>query len=894
LLLNLLFFTGLKLNLPILETKLFVPPLVHNRINRTGLVRQLNAGLLPGCKIILVCAPAGYGKTSLLSEWITSAKADADFAWLSLEPADNDPVRFFSYLAASLSIFLPGLSALLDDLFASPTLPAPQDMAAVLINPLNAHQGSLLIVLDDTHVIHNTDVHTALAYLVDNLPPHVHLALATRSDPPLPIHRFRARGQLVELRLNELRFNREEIRDLLWQTIKVELNDQELMLLESRSEGWVAGIRMLLLSALGNQNLKDILKNLSGQQRYIMDFLTEEALNNQDEASQAFLLETSVLERFCPALCDAISQKTNSQAMLDGLERTNCFLIPLDENRSWYRYHHLFADLLRVRVKQMEQNDPGLIKSIHERAGHWFDENQFYEEAVQQYILGSNYERAAEIVEERTIELFVLGRLHQLLAWIRLLPDDLAKRRPGLNIYQAWALAFASKAEEAEQHLRQAEAIIADDGLNESDQFRMQAEINAIRSLIAIISGNITAAIGLTGLPEDIVPKSSPFARGVHRWAVGYGLRILGDIEGAMRCFTEALEIGYELDNLFSIVTTAVDLGEMMRQKGELQKAEAIFRSALERALQSSSGPGYIGRLESFLANILVEQREFNEAGVLIEHAIEHNKQWENPNHTVYAWLINARYYVALQKYNQAGKAFDIAFQWTQKSPVVSSLKTSLDSMQVTLWLAMEENQKATNWLTKQNIEEILQKASINESDELIALAAAKVMIANEKKSSALELMTHIENAARQRNRITTLIQTLVLKSCSCSDPSQAVSILKEALELGLPRGFRQVFIEHGEWLLPTLENCQGISGVSDLLSVIYQRQAQTHGDMLLTKRELDILYWMAAGLSNAEIGNKLFISAGTVKAHSAAIYRKMDVANRAEAISKAKDLGLI
>jgi len=819
---------------------------------------------------------------------------DAQFAWLSLEPADNDPVRFFTYLTATLSVFLPDVATLMDDLFVSPTLPTPQDLAAVMINPMNAHVGSLVIVLDDTHVIHNTEIHTAMAYLIEHLPPHIHVVLATRSDPPLPIHRFRARGQLVELRLNELRFSREEIKNLLGQTIKVELSDQELAFLESRTEGWVAGIRMLLLSALGKQNFKEIIHNLSGHHRYIMDFLSEEAFNNQDSDIQSFLLETAVLERFSPALCDAVTQKTNGQSMLDRLERANCFLIPLDENLSWYRYHHLFADLLRVRLKQKEQNQSGFIQSIHERAGHWFDENHYYEEAVQQYILAGNFERSAEIVEERTIELFALGRLHQLLAWIRLLPVELAEQRPGLNIYQAWALAFASKADESEHHLHQAEILLAAMGFTEYDQIRMRAEIRAIRSLIAILSGNIPAAIALTGLPEDIVPRSSQFARSVHRWAVGYGLRISGNIEGAIRCFTEALEIGYELDNLFTIVTTSVDLGEMIRQKGDLQKAEAIFRSGLERSLQSSSGPGYIGRLESFLANILVDQRELNEAGELIEHAIEHNKQWENPNHTVYAWLINARYYVALQKYNQAGKALDVAFQWTQKSPVVSSLKASLDSMQVTLWLVMGENQKATNWLSKQNIEGILQKASINESDELIALAAAKAMIANEKKSAALDLMICIENAALQRNRITTLIQTLVLKSCSCSDPSLVVSTLKEALELGLPRGFRQVFIEHGEWLLPTLENCQGINGVSDLLAVIYQRQAQTHGESLLTRRELDILRWMSSGLSNAEIGNKLFISAGTVKAHSAAIYRKLDVANRTEAISNAKDLGLI
>ncbi len=546
-------------------------------------------------------------------------------------------------------------------------------------------------------------------------------------------------------------------------------------------------------------------------------------------------------------------------------------------------------------MKQKEQNNPGLTKSIHERAGHWFDENHYYEEAVQQYILaGPIMKDRRRLLKKGQSNSSLMEGCTNCLAWIRLLPDELAEQRPGLNIYQAWALAFASKADEAEQHLRQAEILIPKMGFTEFDQIRMQAEIRAIRSLISIISGNITAAIALTKLPDDIVPKSSQFARGVHRWAVGYGLRILGDMEGAIRCFTEALEIGFELDNLFSIVTTSVDLGEIIRQKGDLQKAEAIFRSGLERSLQSSSGPGYIGRLESFLANILVERRELEEAGELIEHAIEHNKQWENPNHTVYAWLIKARYYLALQKYEQAHKAIENALQWTQKFPVVASLKASLDLFMVSLWLVMGENQQAANWLVNQNIEGILRKDSINESDELIILAAAKEMIASEQTSAALELLALLENTSRERNRVTTLIQALVLKSCTLSESSQAVTTLKSALELGLPRGFRQVFIEHGECLLPTLENCQGISGVSDLLAVIYQCQAQTHGETLLTRRELDILRWMAAGLSNAEIGNKLFISAGTVKAHSAAIYRKLDVANRAEAISNAKDLGLI
>lgn len=880
---------------PILETKFFIPKPVHDCVFRADLIKKLDSGLVPGIPLILLSAPAGYGKSTLLSEWIEShGKEDISFSWLSLEETENDPIRFLIYVGISLKHCMPGITAWINDLFAAPTLPDPEEIITLLINQLNSLEKHLVLVLDDFHVIQQPILHSALEFFVDHLPPHIHLVLSTRSDPPLKLHRLRARGRITELRMQDLRFTFEEIKKLVNLGLPGLLNRGEILLLEEKTEGWAAGIRMALLSIPRQENPKWLLSQLSGQQRFIMDFLSEEALSHQNETIQNFLIDIAFLERFCVPLCDAVRGAEDSKMILMELEKLNCFLIPLDENRIWYRFHHLFADLLRVRLKQREKNQPGFIKSIHERAGHWFDENQYFEEAVQQYILAENFERAAEIVEERSIELFALGRLHPLLVWIRLLPDELAGQRPKLNIYQAWALAFASNIDEAEHHLYQAEVIIADMSLTEPDQIRLLAEIRAIRSLIAILSGDISAAIALTGLPEEIVPKSSQFARGVHRWAVGYGLRILGDIEGAIRCFTEALEIGYELDNLFSIVTTSVDLGEMIRQKGDLQKSEEIFRFGLERALQSSSLPGYVGRLESFLANILVEKRELDEAGALIEHAIEHNKQWENPNHTVYAWLINARYYFALQKYNHAHEVLENALYWTEKFPVVSSLKASLELMMVTLWLAMGENKKATNWLAKQNIQWINQIDRINESDELIALAVAKVMIVNEQGHAALEILERLEKAARQRNRLTALIQTLILKACAFSERTRAVSTLQEALGLGLVRGFQQVFIEQGERLLPTLENCQEIRGVSDLLAVIYQRQAETYGETLLTRRELDILSWMATGLSNTEIGYKLFISAGTVKAHSASIYRKLDVANRTEAISKAKDLRLI
>jgi len=882
------------LNFPILETKLFTPPLTRDRINRFKLIERINEGLSSTKPLVLLCAPAGYGKTSLLSEWVSSRKEEIQIAWLTVEPGDNDPVRFFSYLAAAIKKYLPEISDFTQDLFASPSLPGIQDVAGMFINPLSRIENSLVIILDDVHAIQNADLFSGLAYLIDHLPPQIHLILSSRSDPPLPIHRYRARGQLVELRLHDLRFSQEEIRNLIAKTSHADLSEQELAFLESRTEGWIAGLRMLLLSAYGKQDIHEILKSLSGQHRYIMDFLAEEAFQLQSVEIQTFLLKTSILERFNPSLCEMVTQQSNSSEILSLLERNNCFLIPLDEQGVWFRYHHLFADLLKVRLTQLEKKEAGFRTALHEKAGIWFYENQFFEEAVQHFILAENITRASEIVEQKTIELFSRGRLHQLLSWIRLLPEDLAAQRPGLNVYQAWALGFASKAEEAEAKLQRAETKLLESETSIENRRRMNVEVRAVRSLLAIIGGNIQTAIALTDLPDDIVPIDYPFARSVHRWAVGYGWRILGNLEKAEFCFREVVEIGYTLDNLFTIVSGCVDLGEILRQKGELIQAEEIFRKVLERVYQYSNGPGFVGRLESFLANILIEQRKFDEARILINRAIEHNLQWENPNHATYAWLIKARYFNAIQMVNESYQALEEALHWIERAPVVSSLRSSLELMKVNLWVATDSRSLLEKWVSKMQVELPTPSHRLNESEELLSVALARSLISIGQKQAAFDVLSHLVSVCRNKNRIAMLVQALVLQTCATSPLEKAIVPMREALQIGLVRGFRQIFVENGLWILPALEKCQEMNGVSDILSAIYKNHPKNLVESVLTNRETDILRWMAAGLSNQEIGKKLFISAGTVKTHTAAIYRKLDVANRTEAIARAKDIGLI
>ncbi len=896
---------------PLLATRLIIPPAIPDRLSRPRLLARLAEGLQPGRSLVLVSAPAGYGKTTLLSEW-ASAQADRAqgtegtlFAWLSLEAGDNNLARFFVHLAASLEKAIPGARGLLEDLLAAPQLPPPADLAAVLVNSISTCPRCLVIILDDYQVIHENEIHAALAFLVEHLPPNARLALATRSDPPLPLHRLRARGQMVELRLNDLRFDEDETFWLLSQTADTRLSKPEIALLAELTEGWAAGLRMALLSMRGKERPGEFLQGLSGRNRYIMDYLTEEALHNQGEVLQEFMLKTAVLDRLCAPLCDAVcfgntsTGQANSQEMLEALEAANCFLIPLDEERTWYRYHHLFADLLRVRLKQRAKAQPGLIEELHRRAAAWLESQQANEDAVRHSLEAGDYERAAQIVERSTFDLLARGQLHQLLTWIHLLPEELAARRPWLDICQAWTLAFAAQFPEADARLARAEAKLAAGSWSAPEQARMQVEINAIRSLAAISSGNLPAAQALIEqagevTPVEAVPPQARFARSVQRWAAGYARRMKGDLAGAEACFIETLQLAFALDNLYSIVSASVDLGMILRQQGELRRAEEIFRAGLAREAQAASAPGFVGRLEAFLAALRIEQGDLEEAGRLVDQAIAHNRSWENPNHCAYTWLVKAQVELLQNHLDRAAAALAEASGWLARAPVVPSLPASAESLQVRLWLRTGALEKVRAWLAQHTMPPLTGEATLSESEETLRLTAARALLATGDAQAARQILAQVEAAARQRNRLSTLIETVVLQACAATGPEDAARILKEALVLGLPRGFRQVFLEDGRRLIPALERCQDITGVSDLLAELREGEKRLAAANPLTAREVEILRWIASGLSNPEIGARLYIAPGTVKAHTTAIYRKLDAANRAEAIAKAKDLGLL
>lgn len=889
-----------------LTTKSFIPPHGTRRIVRRRLFERLGEVLSPEVRLALVCAPAGYGKTTLVSEWVYQLGGESEspiVCWLSLGSEDNDPILFFANLTASLQKVFGEGNQKNHFLMQSPQPLPLESLFTILINDLAGQKSVVLIVLDDYQMIHHDAlIQKAMSFFIDHLPPNVHLIFTTRSDPPLALQRYRGRGQMIELRADDLRFSLQEVTAFVNDLSGFGLGEQELEILLERTEGWAAGIQMAGLSLRGRKDGSQFVHSLAGSRRYILDYLAEEVLNTLPEAAQQFLLQTSILERFCTPLCAAMLEETehSAQEVLDMLERANLFLIPLDIDHTWYRYHHLFADLLQVRLKQYSLFSAEQISILYRRAAIWLAKNGWLREAIQYSIMAGDYETAGQWVEKNTLELLARGELLQLVQWTRLLPADLVNTRPWLSIAQAWTLGFAAKNPEAQALIQQAEISWSRQNLSEQEQKQISAEINALRSLLAVTSGKISETLRMT---DTLLPER-PFTRSVFCWAQGYAWRMSGNLLRAIPAFEETLRLGEEMQNPWTIATAVVDLGVMLRASGKLGRAEAVYRQGLNSIQQLGAGElGFVGRVESFLASILYDRNELSEAEGLVRRSIEHNRSWDNPNHSAHGYFILGRICFGKGDLSAAQKALDAAQEIIHKSPVVPPLRYGIEALNVRLWLKQGKLAPAREWLLNHPFETVSGVGQIDEIGEIIGLACARIALACAESQQAAEILMILEKALRSQGKVSALIEVLLLKT-RVGKPSEACESLLEALELGYSEGFVRVYLDEGQGLLELIEPCLHLSGKKrsagqqELLQQILQVSGAVPQSQpkptLLTRRELEVLAGIAAGLSNPEIGARLYISAGTVKAHTAAIFRKLEVARRSEAIARAKDLGLI
>jgi LuxR family maltose regulon positive regulatory protein len=906
---------------PLLTTKLYIPPLRPNLVPRPRLNQRLSDRV--GHKLTLVSAPAGFGKTTLLSAWIHAGEQRV--TWLSLDEGDNDPARFWTYVIAALQRLHARIGETALSLLESPQPPPPEALLTLLLNDIAAFAQPFSLVLDDYHVITAQGVHQGVAFLLDHLPPQMHLMITSRADPPLALTRLRARNQLTEIRAADLRFTAEEAAAFLNEVMGLGLTAEQVAALETRTEGWIAGLQLAALSMQGRDDLASFIAAFTGSNAYIVDYLVEEVLQRQPEDVQTFLMRTCVLDRLSGALSDAVTGQDDGQAMLEHLYHANLFLIPLGDERKWYRYHHLFAEVLRNRLRQSTASQPGLVLELHRRASAWFEHNGLLPEAVQHALAAADFERVADLIEHSAGVLFARPGLHGLLnTWLAALPGEIMRARPTLCILLAWLLFDRAQIDAAEQRLQDAEQALRHADLTDAIRDRL-GTIAGARAMAAALRGDATQAIAYA---EQALPNLRPDnlrIRGVVNGSLAVAYLSRGDLARAEQAFAEAVAMGRAAGNEHLALWATSMQTCLQRARGALRLALATGRQALDRAgergLQLAPG---LGGLNISMADVL---RERNDLGAALHHADEavaYFMTWGN----IYLLLISL---LVLARVKQAQGDLDGALAVVRRAqPLaqehnVAPMLALLAAFEAQVRLAQGDLAAAVDLVqgTEQSVWSVEPPLHMNSfpifpyTYEHKDIVEAQVWIAQGQAAAdralleqAIALLERRRDEAEARGlpwlRIKSFaLQALAYRALGDRAQSEASArALGQALTLAEPEGYVRVFVDEGPPMAELLRRAQsrGIAPayVNKLLSAFpdggLSSAVRRPPSLIepLNERELEVLRLIADGLSNREIAGKLIIALSTVKWHINNLYGKLHVRSRTQALARAKELGLL
>ena len=903
-----------SMSAPILATKLYIPTPRAKIVLRSRLIDRLNNGMER--RLTLISAPAGFGKTTLVSEWIASC--EKPIAWLSLDEGDNDLTRFLTYFIAALRTIIPKIGAGALRMLQSAQPPVTESVLNILLNDIAATSHEVILVLDDYHLIDSKAIDQALSFLLDHLPAQMHVVMTTREDPNLPLARLRARNQLTQLRATDLRFTSSEAAEFLNQVMGLSISAEDIAALEARTEGWIAGLQLAAISMQEQTDTSNFIKSFTGNHQFVLDYLLEEVLQLQPESIQSFLLQTSILNRLCGPLCDAVLDVASgsSQKTLEYLDHSNLFIIPLDDERHWYRYHHLFGDLLRQRLGHVLS--PQEISKHHLCASEWYERNGDSAEAFHHAIAARDLSRAAALAEIAWQGMNESFQNAAWLGWVKQLPEELVRIRPVLCTQIAWSLMDTGDVDASESRLQNAEALL--DGpseqmvIVEESQFRMlPARIAFARAYNAQAQGNTSATLKFAEQALTLTPDEAEYFRAQTKAILTAAHWANGKLDVAYNSMHDWMLNSEKAGNTIFAIASAHGLAEILIAQGHLQKAIRTYQQSLQlAATHGMASQNFTAHHHLGLAMLILEMGNDEKATQSFQTGLElglHCTLADWPYHKC----------VAQARWKESEQDLDAALEWLEEAQqaYVKTLMPDtrpVEALKARIYLKQGRLSKAQNWAREQGLSIDDEISYLREFEHL---TLARVLVAEYQSShvegtvrGALHLLDRLLVAAEEGKRIGSAIEISIVQALAHharDNRAKALESLKRALKLAEPEGYLRIFVDEGKMmtaLLTSLSESHEDEGLQEyirrLMSAsekqVENTPAAVHQPLIdsLSQRELEVLRLVEQGLSNDQISKKLFLSVSTVKGHNLRIFNKLQAKSRTEAVARARELGLI
>lgn len=922
--------------LPLLGTKLYLPKWSAERVLRPRLIDRIDSQR----KLTLVSAPAGFGKTTLLAEWV-AANPTRPVAWVSLDPSDNDPAVFWTYVITALQNIQPGLGERSFQLLQSPQPPPIESVLMTLLNELAAVKANVVLMLDDYHAIATQAIHDGIGFLLSHLPPQMHLMIASRADPPLFLGRLRSHGELTELRVGDLRFTPDEAAAFLNQGMGLAISAADVAALEKRTEGWIAGLQLAALSMQGRTDLPGFIAAFSGDDRYIVDYLLEEVLQRQSDRIRHFLLQTAILCRLSGSLCDAVTDQNNGQEMLETLERSNLFIIPLDNKRQWYRYHHLFADVLQAHAPT---DWPEQLPRLHRKASEWYEQHGLSSDAIRHALAAQDFERAAGLIEQVWPTMRRRQQEPTVLGWIKTIPDAIVRNRPVLSVAYALVLLNGGQLDAVEALLQDAERWLGEGGkMTASDQSlafsateRIVVDEKQFRALPATIAntraywsqsiGDVASTVTYAQQALDLLPADEEYERGATAALLGLAYWSSGKLEAAYRSFAEGLDTFKQMGGTQTTVGGTLLLANMGVARGRFRQTIRLCEQALEIATQQGEAV-LSGAAELYLtlSELRYEQGDLEAASQLLLRGEELRQQISLPV-SEYLWgVMWARLETAQGDLEAALHQLCEAERLYYNTPIPNVRPVA--ALKAQTWVKQGRLAEALSWVRERGLSVEDELSYLREYEHItlarILICQYKLDVQSpssdrsyleERIQQSIDLLARLLEAAEADERTGSTIEILVVQALAYEaqgDLPAAIASLERALTLAEPEGYVRIFAEPGTPMVRLLREAmtRGISPTytQRLLTALetWGQQPKPSGNRPiapspqpliepLSQRELEVLRLLNTELSGPEIARELVVALSTVRTHTKRIYSKLNVTNRRAAVKRAVELELI